>query len=89
MPDTALLERTSIDSVTGKPEVAHIIASRNPDESAIDLVMESRVYGTPLEAICGETFVATKDAKKLPVCSRCKELYHSVHPDGDPSELKS
>ena len=38
-------------------------------------VLEARIYGSPLEALCGEVFVPQKDATKLPLCGACKEIY--------------
>ena len=36
--------------------------------------------GTMIEALCGEVFPVTKEAKPgSPVCPRCKEIYDSFH----------
>ena len=40
---------------------------------------ESAVYGTIVEALCGEKFPVTKAAKPdSPVCPACKEIYDSL-----------
>ena len=59
---------------TGEPEVAHIVKV-NPGETATAKVLESRVEGTPLEALCGHVWVPSRDPKQLPVCQRCKDVY--------------
>ncbi|WP_208027195.1 DUF3039 domain-containing protein [Rhabdothermincola sediminis] len=58
----------------GPPEVAHIVRVA-PGESAAAKVLEARVSGTPLEALCGHVWVPSRDPRRLPVCSRCKEVY--------------
>jgi hypothetical protein len=67
-------ERTDEDLETGKPRVAHIVRT-DPGESAVAKVTEARIYGFPVEALCGERFVPQRDPKKLPLCQVCKEIY--------------
>lgn len=65
---------------TGSPQVAHIVKPSGGDAAA--KVLEARIHGTPLEALCGEVFVPQRDPTKLPVCAPCKEvydLYRSMH----------
>ena len=68
--DTRLDENTQ----TGEPTVAHIVKVE-PGESAQAKVMEARIYGTPLEALCGHVWVPSRDPKKLPMCEDCKSIY--------------
>lgn len=58
----------------GEPEEAHIILS-NVGEDAAALILEARIYGFPVEAVCGHTFIPQKDPKRLPLCGKCKEIY--------------
>ncbi len=58
---------------TGEPEVAHIVKSTGGDAAA--RVVEARVYGTPLEALCGAVFVPQRDPSRLPLCATCKDIY--------------
>lgn len=67
-------ERVEEDVSTGQPRVAHIVRT-DPGESAVAKVTEARVYGYPVEALCGERFVPQRDPTKLPVCTPCKEIY--------------
>lgn len=60
---------------TGKPEVAHIVKTSDGDAAA--KVVEARVYGTPLEALCGAVFVPQRDPTKLPLCATCKDIYET------------
>ena len=74
---------------TGKPEAAHIVKSDGGD--AVARVVEARVYGTPLEALCGVVFVPQRDPSKLPLCATCKDIYETYRAfnDGLPENPKT
>ncbi|HEX5367310.1 MAG TPA: DUF3039 domain-containing protein [Acidimicrobiales bacterium] len=72
--DRRLDERTDEELRTGEPKVAHIVKTQ-PGESAVAKVTEARIYGFPVEALCGERFVPQRDPQKLPMCQACKEIY--------------
>ena len=59
---------------TGEPVVAHIVKTE-PGEDAAAKVLEARIYGTPLEALCGHVWVPSRDPKQLPLCEVCKDIY--------------
>lgn len=59
---------------TGEPASAHIVKTE-PGESAAAKVLEARIYGTPLEALCGHVWVPSRDPKQLPLCDACKSIY--------------
>jgi len=59
---------------TGEPTVAHIVKTE-PGENAAAKVLEARIYGTPLEALCGHVWVPSRDPKQLPLCEACKSIY--------------
>jgi hypothetical protein len=59
---------------TGEPAVAHIVKT-DPGESAAAKILEARIYGTPIEALCGHVWVPSRDPKQLPVCEKCKGIY--------------
>ena len=67
-------ERTDEVTRTAPPKVAHIVKTE-PGESAVAKVTEARIYGYPVEALCGDRFVPQRDPTKLPVCGICKEIY--------------
>ena len=68
--------RPDLDEVpeTLEPLAAHIVKVHD-GESATAKVLEARIYGTPLEALCGHTWVPTRDPKQLPLCEACKSIY--------------
>ena len=68
--ETLTDERTE----TGEPTVAHIVKV-GPGESAAAKVLEARVLGTPIEALCGHVWVPARDPKQLPLCEACKQVY--------------
>ncbi|HEX9259487.1 MAG TPA: DUF3039 domain-containing protein [Acidimicrobiales bacterium] len=59
---------------TGEPQHAHIVKTE-PGESAAAKVLEARIYGIPVEALCGHRWVPSRDPKSLPVCPTCREIY--------------
>ncbi len=59
---------------TGDPVVAHIVRTGR-DETAAAKVLEARINGTPIEALCGHVWVPSRDAKRLPVCQACRDIY--------------
>ena len=70
------------DHETEEPAAAHIVKTE-PGESAVAKVTEARIYGFPVEALCGERFVPQQDPKKLPLCGVCKEIYELYRQAGD------
>jgi hypothetical protein len=73
------LERTP---QTGDPECAHIVKT-NGDESAAAKVLQARIEGTPLEALCGHRWVPSRDPKQLPLCAKCKDIYDTYRAFND------
>lgn len=59
---------------TGEPVMAHIVKVED-GESAAAKVLEARIYGTQVEALCGYVWVPSRDPKQLPLCQKCKEVY--------------
>lgn len=82
--DPDLDARTDDLTETGPPKVAHIVKVE-AGESAVAKVTEARIYGYPVEALCGERFVPQQDPKKLPLCGVCKEIYDLYRSVGDGS----
>ena len=67
---------------TAEPIVAHIVKTE-PGESAAAKVMEARIYGTPLEALCGHVWVPSRDPKQGPMCQKCKDIYDTYRAFND------
>jgi hypothetical protein len=59
---------------TGEPTVAHIVKTAK-GETAAAKVLEARINGTPLEALCGHVWVPSRDPRQLPVCQACRDIY--------------
>jgi Protein of unknown function (DUF3039) len=74
-PVEVIPEREQVPQ-TGEPVVAHIVKTE-PGESAAAKVLEARIYGTPLEALCGHVWVPSRDPKQLPLCEVCKDIYET------------
>lgn len=76
MPSQSTSTITETDHIpeTADPIQAHIVKT-GPGENAAAKVLEARIYGTPLEALCGHVWVPSRDPKQLPMCERCKSIY--------------
>jgi len=73
---TEVLERRPEEELRpGEPTAAHIVKSSGGDAAA--KVVEARVFGLPLEALCGVIFVPQRDPTKLPLCATCKDIYET------------
>ena len=59
---------------TGEPTAAHIVKVKRGEDAAA-VVLEARINGTPVEALCGFVWVPSRDPKQLPVCEECKSIY--------------
>jgi hypothetical protein len=59
---------------TGEPTSAHIVKTKR-GENAAAVVLEARIMGTPIEALCGFVWVPSRDPKQLPLCEECKSIY--------------
>ncbi len=73
-PTGATITMTEERTETEDGPVAHIVRTKR-NEDATAKVLAARVEGTPLEALCGHTWVPSRDPKQLPVCQKCKDVY--------------
>jgi len=69
-----IVTRPDDETTTGEPKIAHIVKA---DGDATAKVVEARIYGTPLEALCGMVFVPQRDPTRLPMCAACKDIYET------------
>ena len=69
-PETEMVPETS------EPIVAHIVKTE-PGENAAAKVLEARINGTPIEALCGHVWVPSRDPKQVPMCQKCKDIYET------------
>lgn len=69
MSTVLLPEKT--DPLTDEPdEVAHYVDKAKSTEGY--------VFGTPVTALCGYTWVPSKDPKGKPVCPECEEIMEQI-----------
>ena len=70
MADTDLQERTDTDTRVDEGDrerFAHIVVPASA-------VTEAYVTGRTVTALCGKTWVPTRDPGRYPVCPTCKEI---------------
>ena len=78
----AVETRRGHEPQTGEPECAHIVKT-DGDESAAAKVLQARIEGTALEALCGHRWVPSRDPKQLPLCAKCKDIYDTYRAFND------
>jgi hypothetical protein len=70
-----------LERESGNGKLTHIIAPKIDGEgNLVDahvLVMESRINGTMLEALCGWKWVPQDNPDKYPICGICKDIAKS------------
>lgn len=92
---TTLERQTEQELQSGSGPKAHIVKRRpDDDRDAIVAVMDARLNGTPLEALCGYVWVPSRDPKSLPLCEECKAIFDlhgdlGDHGGGDADDLPS
>lgn len=61
----------------GPADAAHIVMvpADQPDETPQAYVLRATVEGFPVVALCGFTWVPSKDPRDKPVCSGCLDIY--------------
>ena len=74
MPTVDVDVETERVTQPGEPTAAHIVKVKR-GENAAAVVLEARINGTPVEALCGFVWVPSRDPKQLPVCEECKSIY--------------
>jgi hypothetical protein len=67
--DTRIDERTTDDGDHEK--LAHIVLPKSA-------VTEAYITGTPVTALCGKSWVPTRDPGRYPVCETCKEILNDA-----------
>lgn len=78
MSDTTFAPQVSDPELAQEPpKVAHVV-SRENSADADTLVTAAYIEGTPLEALCGQVFVPSRDPKTLPPCERCLEILTEI-----------
>jgi Protein of unknown function (DUF3039) len=63
-----------VDPELAEPIFAHIVKTE-PGENAAAKVMEARLNGTALEALCGHVWVPSRDPSRHPMCPKCQSAY--------------
>jgi Protein of unknown function (DUF3039) len=82
MTDVRTTTQEDIRTEEGTPAAAHIMKTE-PGESAAAKALEARIYGYPVEALCGHRFIPSKNPASLPVCQACKEIYDAYRTFND------
>lgn len=75
-------QQEDVRTQEGTPSNAHIVRT-DGDESAAAKVLEARIYGYAVEALCGHRWIPSKNPANLPLCQACKEIYEAYRAFND------
>jgi rubrerythrin len=65
---------TDEETDTGEPIVTHIVGKQE-SQSAGAKVLGAYVEGTAITALCGYTWVPSRNPENHPLCQKCKEIW--------------
>jgi hypothetical protein len=72
--DTLLKPETQLAEPGDHDRFAHIVFPASK-------LTEAYVLGIAVTALCGHTWVPSRDPNKYPVCPTCKDIYNHLHQD--------
>lgn len=72
--DLKELIETDEKTTDGDPIFSHMIKGDSA-ESAQAKITAAIVNGTPLTALCGYTWIPSRNPENHPVCPKCEEIY--------------
>lgn len=74
--EAEIIPFSEVETSQDKENCAHIVKVRG-NESALAKVLDARINGVLLEALCGFKWIPSKNPENLPVCEACKEIYEA------------
>jgi hypothetical protein len=81
MTGTSTIPVTSDPDLDEENRVAHIVGPQYDDNGKIQgrtFVTEAYINGTPITALCGFTWVPSRDPNNYPLCQACKDISERV-----------
>ena len=72
---TQLDDKTELDTNLDNPTYSHIIDRGDDERPAGAIVLEARVMGLELTALCGYKWIPSRDPEKFPVCPVCVQMF--------------
>lgn len=77
MSDLVVEIATTDPDLEDENRVSHIVGPKYTDEGKIQgsaLITQAMIEGTPVTALCGFTWVPSRDPNNYPVCQACKAI---------------
>lgn len=66
------VEQVQETEADGTPKYSHIVYPKK-------ILMDAIIFQTPVQALCGHTFVPGRDPKRYEVCSKCRAAFEDIH----------
>ena len=74
MTDVKIAYDTELEKDTQDPILSHIVQG-DKNGSAHARILEARVNGAPVTALCGYVWVPSRNPENHPVCQKCIEIF--------------
>jgi hypothetical protein len=78
MTDTQFIPDVSDPELEEDDPIHSHIVRGEKGRSADTIIVEARVLGTPVTALCGHVWVPSRNPEQHPVCSRCVEVLKAM-----------
>lgn len=75
--NTSVLEKPEVDESAKMDDGGD--ADRFAHYVSKDRVIESRLTGRPVVALCGKVWIPKREANDYPVCPECKKIYEEMN----------
>lgn len=86
-PATIVIEDEVVATTDDPSKATHYVMVpghlRSRFETPHAYVLHCRIFGLPVTAYCGYTWIPQNDPEKFPHCAACKEKYETVGSDLD------
>lgn len=81
-PVAEVIDLTEEETGHDPAKSAHIVKTK-PGESAAGLVLDARINGFVIEALCGYKWIPWQNPDNLPICQKCKDVYEEYRSFND------
>lgn len=78
-PDVGERPDTTPTDGEDRERFSHLVFT--PGRKAEGVVLEARVTGTPITALCGKRWIPSRDPERFPLCPTCKEIRDRARAD--------
>jgi len=68
-------EHPLVEPSTGDVHYTHIVDRGDDPRDAMMIVLDAMFNGTSITALCGHTWIPSRDPMKYPMCKVCEQMF--------------